>query len=221
MFIVIDKTNLKMVAASSDHDTAGLIAWCDFPDVDISLVNTDDGRSWSLFNTEQMATLYTNMSGQAPTGNYGACVDELRAYGASWPEYPVSKAILQARYNALKASGADKISEADMAELHAKMQREALAAALEANKSGIASDAGGESEKGPITAAPKPAKLPSAPRKPGATGRVWEIADNLVAKSMTDLKEIRKTLMAQCESEGINLGTAGTQFGKWKASKGL
>lgn len=63
---------------------------------------------------------------------------------------------------------------------------------------------------------------PSAPRKPGATKMVWDIADaRHSANPGLDLKALRKLIVAECESQGINAGTAATQFGKWKASKGL
>lgn len=60
------------------------------------------------------------------------------------------------------------------------------------------------------------------PPKSGATKRVWEIADAYFAKmGVADLKLMRKAVIAAAEAEGINSGTAGTQFGKWKATKGL
>ena len=72
-----------------------------------------------------------------------------------------------------------------------------------------------------------PASAPAekAPREPGAppprpkatstTGRVWEIADRMLAAGATD----RKAVIAACEAEGINPSTASTHYGKWKASK--
>ena len=63
---------------------------------------------------------------------------------------------------------------------------------------------------------------PSAPRKPGATKMVWDIADaRHAANPGLDVKTLRKMIVAECEANGINGGTAATQFGKWKASKGL
>lgn len=61
-----------------------------------------------------------------------------------------------------------------------------------------------------------------APPKTGATKRVWEIAEAYLAKMGTaDVKLLRKTVVAHCESEGINGGTAATQFGKWRNTKGF
>ena len=82
-----------------------------------------------------------------------------------------------------------------------------------------------------IPSAPPMATVPSIPKAPptkGATGRVWEIADRILSesefKSMTKAevlanKAFRKVVIDACEAEGLNPGTAATQFGKWKASK--
>lgn len=72
--------------------------------------------------------------------------------------------------------------------------------------------------------APKlPGEARAAPTK-GATGRVHEIANSLVAcvdPSKLNIKELRKQVIDACVAEGLNPGTAATQFGKWKAGKGL
>ena len=81
-----------------------------------------------------------------------------------------------------------------------------------------------EAAKASAPTKPEKAKSaePSAPRKPGATKMVWDIADaRLAANPGMDLKTLRKLIVAECEAQGINGGTAATQFGKWKSSKGL
>ena len=61
----------------------------------------------------------------------------------------------------------------------------------------------------------------AAPAK-GATARVWAIADELLAKiGGGDIKELKRRVVNAAEAEGLNGGTAATQFGKWKAAKGL
>jgi hypothetical protein len=45
------------------------------------------------------------------------------------------------------------------------------------------------------------------------TGRVWEIADELVAK--TGSAE-RDAVVTACVTEGINVNTANTQYSHWK-----
>lgn len=61
------------------------------------------------------------------------------------------------------------------------------------------------------------------PKGTSTTGRVWEIADNVLggtgASSVQDWKPIRAEIMKRCEAEGINPATAATQYSKWKASK--
>lgn len=79
---------------------------------------------------------------------------------------------------------------------------------------------------GATPAAPKPPKAPSEPAtRPKAgtsTGKVWDAADAaLAANPGAPVKELKSLVVAACEAEGINAGTAGVQFGKWKSSKGL
>lgn len=74
---------------------------------------------------------------------------------------------------------------------------------------------------------PRAPKAPSAPAtrpKPGtATGKVWDIADAAfeAAGEVTDWKAFRAAVTELAKAEGINPGTVGVQFGKWKSSKGL
>lgn len=52
-----------------------------------------------------------------------------------------------------------------------------------------------------------------------ATGRVWEIADELSA----DIGEpaVRGDVLKVAESEGLNPATAATQYGRWRKFHGL
>lgn len=80
-----------------------------------------------------------------------------------------------------------------------------------------------------IPAAPKaPGAIPSAPKPGGTTARVWEIATAAYAKKADggivldiDIKALRTEVINACTDEGINPGTAATQFGAWKKSKQL
>lgn len=72
--------------------------------------------------------------------------------------------------------------------------------------------------------APRAPKVPSAPGAApakGSTGKVWTIADRVLGESGLTVgsKELRSKIIAACEAEGINAGTAATQYGKWKATK--
>lgn len=75
-----------------------------------------------------------------------------------------------------------------------------------------------------IPSPPKASALPSAPKAGSTTGRVWAIAEQTLADVPTpvsDWKEFKRVVVEECEAQGINPGTAGTQFGAWKRSKGL
>lgn len=67
-----------------------------------------------------------------------------------------------------------------------------------------------------------PAKAPGRPKPGSSTGKVWDIADKVLADHADmglNAKELRATVIAQCEAEGINPSTAATQFGKWKKAQ--
>lgn len=67
--------------------------------------------------------------------------------------------------------------------------------------------------------APKePGEASSRPKSGSATGKVWDIADE-VALTLTDEKALRKSVIDKCVQEGINKSTASVQFGKWKCSR--
>ena len=84
----------------------------------------------------------------------------------------------------------------------------------------------------PAPKAPKAPKAPTTPADPGGrpkatstTGLVWDLADTAYATVVTDgaaepdWKAVRAELARLCAHEGINAGTMGVQYGKWKASK--
>ena len=60
----------------------------------------------------------------------------------------------------------------------------------------------------------------SRPSPKGATGQVWEIADEFFAKAAGSAID-RKGIIEACTARGINQATASTQFAKWKKSKGI
>lgn len=55
--------------------------------------------------------------------------------------------------------------------------------------------------------------------KGGATGKVWEIADEL--KETANGKELRRLIVEACKGAGINETTAGVQYSKWKKFNNL
>lgn len=88
-----------------------------------------------------------------------------------------------------------------------------------------------EDEAGETETKAKPVKRTTTPRKPdeapiatSTTGKVWVIADQVLAScsditTATNWKPIRDEIMAVCERQGINKATAATQYSKFKASK--
>ena len=84
----------------------------------------------------------------------------------------------------------------------------------------------------PTPKAPKAPKAPTTPADPNGrpkasstTGLVWDLADTAYATVVPDgaaepdWKAVRAELARLCSQEGINAGTMGVQYGKWKASK--
>lgn len=51
------------------------------------------------------------------------------------------------------------------------------------------------------------------------TGRVWELCDHYARE--TGSPDVRKAVLAQAETEGVNKATAVTQYGRWRTYNGL
>jgi hypothetical protein len=236
---------MLMVAAAKRLSHMNLIAKHCFPNVATEIVHSQDGRTWTKFTTEQMAQLYTNMSKlQAP--DFATCSDHMRMYAEQWTEYPVTEEALEMMDGKQAIPGPlpepepevlepedepyvapeDEVTDPDeplSRATHQAIINGVHAANEQAKVEGkpLAPATSPEAAKKPAAEA----KAPSAPSKPGATKRVWDIADEKWSaepnKFTASPKEFRKSVIDACESEGINPGTAATQFGKWKASKGL
>lgn len=149
-----------------------------------------EGRGFTKFDLLQLQYLYWNSCNKPPVSDYGNLVIAcLTAFEA----IPVSEVSVET----LKAEVAKLSPPED-----------------ETNKTEA-----------------KPVKKAAVPRKPGetpaatsTTGKVWVIADRVLASHPsitedTDWKPIRNSVIAACESEGINKATAATQYSKFKASK--
>lgn len=211
MFILIDRTNLKMVAVAKTQQHIGLISDVDFSNVATVIFSAEDGRGWAMLSRDEIKKLYENMSGEkAP--EYGIAVTELRAYSESWDEYSRSVAELQREYHAVEIEQEEKYDIQLAAQKARQAAIEIAAASRFANEP--------ESQSAPITQPAIKAKrrLSAPPSKSGATKRVWEICDEAVSSGLTDLKAIRAKAKDQAVREGINEGTFGVQFGKWKTA---
>lgn len=223
MHILIDMTNLRMVAAAPTRKWINLVAYCDFPNVDTKVLDGQELRTWTELSREQMATLYTNMSGQAAP-EYNESIKQLAAYAETWPAYAKLEHDLEKQAEEIYAAElAERDGEPYPAPAVSRANHQAIIQAAEAaspearaaTSAALSGDPAQPRER-------KPAEPGAAPRQ-GITKRIWEIADDLLAVqgSVGNLKEFRKTVIERAAAEGANEGTAATQFGKWKASKGL
>lgn len=220
MFVIIDKSQLKMLAAAHKRSHIFLVQEVDFPTIDYIVCNAHDGSSWASFTREQMDTLYKNTSGLDQAPEYGECIEQLRAYVLQWSDYHKSEEQLEAE---LAERTGDDIPDDDpvQQQINAnKMMRAAHQATIT-----MVEEANARHEKEPEVvaekakekAAPKPVAAPTQ----GVTKRVWEIADAVKnVNQSADMKAIRKKVMELCHEEGVNPGTAATQYGRWKQDRG-
>ena len=149
-----------------------------------------EGRGFSKFDLLQLQYLYWNSCGKPPVSDYGNLVI---ACLTEFEVIPVSEVSVEA----LKAEVAKLTPPED-----------------ETNKT----------EAKPVKKATTPRKPGEVPAATSTTGKVWVIADHVLAShpaitAATDWKPIRDSVIAACESEGINKATAATQYSKFKASK--
>lgn len=230
MLIVIDKTNLRMVGAAPNRKWAQLIVYVDFCNVDTAIVDSEEGRTWTVLDKAQMATLFTNMSGmEAPP--YSEAIEQLRQYSTTWENYPKAEAALEKEAEAIYQEEqaergdvhyeAERKQEADDCMRHAHQATIQMAEAAHANPPAPSADAAQEAPTKP-KAAPRPASEGTRPAQ-GITKKIWEIADELLAVtgSVGNVKEFRSKVIERAVAMGANSGTAATQFGHWKRSKGI
>lgn len=288
MNLLIDRTNYVIVAAASKSSHMALIAKHCFPGIAQLIVSTEDGRGWTELTSDEMQTLYKNIS-HMDAPDFGTAIDHLRIYGRQWTDYPTTLEELEARDAQQAIPGPVETVQSTWYWIHPESscagivhsiaEAQALLAAdpcvelvssddydsflvglaessdvpyvadtedpepdepisqstVQAIVTGVEAAnaaAKGSNPASPAPSAPKAPKASSeakAPSKPGATKRVWEIADQGVMLmeesgnklSGANIKQFRAALIAKCEEEGINPGTAATQFGKWKSTKGL
>lgn len=217
MFIVIDRDAMRMVAAADSHEWARYIAYCDFSHCAIAIVDSENGKSWSVFSDTEMKMLYRNMSGLEPPP-FGDCVGQLRDYARTWQNYHISLFDLKVKAPQL---GVDpeppkkaRPAPVRYAAIYGKAADPAAVSHAPADKRGGSKPPAEKSSDG----------ASSAPRKPGATKMVWDICDGLMADlslPIPDIKAFREAAKARCSESGINEGTFGVQFGKWKKERGI
>jgi len=226
MLIIIDREQLRMVAAAANRKWINLVAYVDFPNVATLIVDSEEGRTWTALDAKEMAMLYTNMSGQ-PAPEYNVAIEQLRNYANTWGNYPKTEAELEVQAEAIfREEQANADPEADaLAQKQAERQAHQAAIAM------------AEKASASLTPEQRAAQAPTAPKAPkghqadgavpakGVTKRVWDIADQVLAvdpnRPKTDFRAFRRTIIERAAAEGINEGTAATQFGKWKLGKGF
>lgn len=227
MHILIDKAALKMIAATATRKWANLIAYVEYPEMDFIVVDSLDGTTWTALDRAQMATLYTNMSGQeAP--EYAEAISQLRAYADTWPVYGRSEAALEVEAERIYAAEEaakdddDRAAEAKAKAQIAQTSYQKTITGVEAANAALTPEQKAY-EGVPIGKKPQASTSPADRPKQGVTKRIWEIADEVLAVTgqVGNVKEFRRTVVARAVAEGANEGTANTQFGKWKAAKGL
>jgi len=232
MLILIDRDELRMVAAAASRKWINLVGYVDFPGKRLVVADSLEGKTWTVLDSEEMATLFKNMSGQdAPP--YSTAIEQLRAYSDTWPNYPKSEAQLEREaeqiYQEEQAADEDAgIRHLAQVGVSPEIHQECIDAAEMANAR-LSPEQKAEAAQKPANAAPAAKAKPAASGEPaerprqGITKRIWEIADELLAVTgnVGNLKEFRKKVIDRAQAEGANAGTAATQFGKWKASKGL
>ncbi|ABP63611.1 BcepGomrgp40 [Burkholderia phage BcepGomr] len=231
MIIVIDRDNLRMVAGTNSRNHAHLIAEVDFSNVATLLVSTEGGRDWTVLTDLEIRMMFKNMSGmESPP--YGEAIKQLRAYGETFPVYPKGEAELERTLTELRKldTPEDAAEHVEAVAERSVENRQAIIAMAEAANPALSRpaervpEAEYQAARAKPASAPKPAgEAPSAPRKPGATKMVWDICDRALETwgGGEINKAFREAAKKACVDAGINEGTFGVQFGKWKSSKGV
>lgn len=162
-----------------------------------------EGRGFSKLDLNQLQYLFWNANQTPPPADYPALVK-----------------------GCLDAVDAMEVDHTDTAWLQSEVDR------ILPDPNAVAAATDGASDSS--TRAPKPPKVPKEPKAPAEaggrpkansmTGLVWDLADQAYATAVKegeepDWKTVRAELTKLCVHEGINAGTMGVQYGKWKASK--
>jgi hypothetical protein len=223
MFVLIDTDHLKMVAAAHKRSHMELILEVDFPEINSMLCNANDGGSWTGFSREQIDTLYKNTSGLEEAPEYGEAIEQLRAYVLQWSDYHKSEEQLAEERQLAIDDGDippdDPVQQQIDANKMMRANHQAIIAQVE--KANAEHEAKPEVQAEKAVEKQKKAARPVTAPTQGLTKRVWEIADAVKGANPTvDLKAIRKKVMELCNEEGLNPGTAATQYGRWKNDRG-
>lgn len=208
MWLIIDRERMKMLVKMADYKVACIHADMEFPITPTHVVALDGKRTFTQYSQLDLVMMCRN--GGKEVGILDPYTELTSAAFALANEMPLDKRT----YEQLdKKAGAKTLPSDD--------RKNAGKHKLPPPKPQECSP---EREPGasPEPSKPKPAKAASAPRTKGATGRVWELCEQALAGRdfhQVPLKELREAGKVLAEAEGINLGTFGVQFGKWKGTK--
>ncbi len=155
------------------------------------------GRSFAAFTLEELQYLFWNTFKATPSDDYSVLIQECLARAQALESDPTDLKELEYSCSKLEVPEGETLD--------------------------------GETKPAKKSRAPKEPKTPKTPKDPSGrpaststTGLVWALADECHAKvagGMIDWKVLGKTIKDRCEKEGINKGTVGVQFGKWKKAK--
>jgi hypothetical protein len=247
MHILINKDDMKLLAKHESPTALLNFAWLEAPHVSVSALLCDDPFGLESLTDLELRLLYKNTTGHIQTGFSGVSRTALLSVNheliTRMPILDADEAelALQAEpiieplviYKYIKGSNKAQ-RQSDLYEpLTVKIARDevneqaAITAAPFIRKqideliTPTAKQAHKSTQSVPRTPRTDNASSGEAPKSGSKTGRVWEIADAIVATgaNVSDLKALRKSIITACEAEGINTSTASVQYGKWKASK--
>lgn len=213
MYLIVLPDEMTLVGKFSDLNQAILAAELDYADVATDIF-PNEGKNWSRYGRLALLMLLRNHHVEGgDILQYGDMIKSAQALADSMP-------MDQRSLRALEAKAGPRPLLGDIRPIERLPYNQPVSEPCKGAPPSI---------KAKAPSAPGASR--AAPTK-GATARVWEIADKHMADmlpegtSMTlamllSNKEFRKQVIELCEAEGLNPGTAATQFGKWKGSKGL
>lgn len=208
---VIDRENMTFVAIADSFDKALLIADIASMDTTTYTCLLSHRSGFSVFSAQQLKLLLKNTTNlpQLPDSvvKYGTLVKEVHDVALTLPVDKRSENQLRKEIERLPPP----IESVEKAKTQPIIHRMTT-------------------ERGYPTASsvvePKIPRVQSgitSPPSKGSTGKVWIIADRVHTENGNGsiTKELRRQIIAACVAEGINAGTASTQYGKWKGTKNL
>lgn len=205
-YVVINRETMKFVGRTSTMEAACMIANLEPVDASYVMIPLDLKSRMAKFGILELVLLYKNTTGgDRPNGIY---------------DYA---AMIKECYDLANQIPMDARSIFDLEKASAALPKAPVAPLPKLPPNIIRADpnAAPYIPPAPIVKGPTIPKAPGVAPSKGSTGKVWEIAD-LVRAEMGNApisKEMRTAIIARCELQGINGGTAATQYGKWKATQ--